>query len=89
MTANEIKWSKESAMDNIEVVVKLPRESPEAQPIKRFCEDNFGVAEWDDSGKGNRFGTLQCNFKNAENAAAFLLTIIQRGFTVEILAFRK
>ncbi len=70
------------------VVVKLPRESPEARPITQLCENNFGTADWNDSGKGNRFGILRCEFGNIRNVAAFLLELLQRGFVLNVEARR-
>ncbi|MBU0534589.1 MAG: hypothetical protein ABIJ82_02755 [Patescibacteria group bacterium] len=68
------------------IVVKLPRKSPFTQYITQLCQENFGSASWN-NGRGRRFGTLKCEFRNVRNVADFVLELMQCGFTINVEAY--
>ncbi|MBU0535239.1 MAG: hypothetical protein ABIJ82_00300 [Patescibacteria group bacterium] len=71
-------------MSTTYVRVKLPRTADEtAGETAKLCESNQGSVNWNNSGKGHRFGTLLCTFPNEEDAATFLLALLKKGFEIE------
>jgi hypothetical protein len=62
----------------------LRRDNPgEVQLATKLCERNFGKADWNNSGKGTKFGILTCTFKTAKNTVAFLHRLVLYNFTIE------
>ena len=55
------------------------------EKIKKACKNLNGTATWNDSGKGNRYGYVTCQFSNTGNLGKFVAWLTENGWNTEAI----